>query len=69
MQARVLPVADTVSATVGAPLTLATLSINCEQPAGTVGVTVYPGGQSVSLADDGIGLDQAKLSKTSKRRS
>jgi hypothetical protein len=54
---RLLPIADTISGSVGSPVTLAFLNINCAQPAGNVSVTVTPGGQSVTLADDGNGAD------------
>jgi hypothetical protein len=57
--ARLLPVADDVSASVGTPLRLSALNINCAQPAGNVTVHVSPGNQSVILADDGGGGDIA----------
>jgi subtilisin family serine protease len=56
---RLQPVADTVSGVVGKPLTLAALNIRCAQPAGNVLLTVSPGGQTVTLADDGANGDQA----------
>jgi hypothetical protein len=56
---RLLPVADTISGSVGSPVTLAFLNISCAQPAGNVTVTVVPGNQSVTLVDDGSGADQA----------
>jgi subtilisin family serine protease len=59
LRSRLLPVADTISATVGQPVTLSALSINCAQPAGPVSVSISPGGQTVTLADDGTGTDQA----------
>ena len=59
LSSRLLPVADTVSATVGQPVALSALSIACAQPLGPVTVTISPGGQTVTLADDGAGPDQA----------
>src|SRR5262249_23630645 len=35
------------------------LNINCENPNGSVSVSVSPGGQTVTLLDDGLGSDQA----------
>jgi hypothetical protein len=57
--ARLLPVADTVSGSVGTSITLSTLNINCAQPAGTVTVGISPGNQIVTLSDDGTGSDLA----------
>ena len=59
VQTRTLPIEDTIPATVGNPVILAALSINCAQAAGPVSVTVSPGGQTVTLADDGANPDQA----------
>lgn len=59
LQSRTLPVADTFTATAGNPVTVAAMSINCAQPSGPVRVAVTPGGQTVTLADDGIAPDQA----------
>ena len=59
VQARLLPVADTISATAGNPVTLEALSINCALAVGPISVTVSPGGQTVTLADDGVAPDQA----------
>ena len=56
---RLQPVANTIPATVGQPVTLAVLNINCGQPGGPVQVTVSPGGQSITLLDNGTGADQA----------
>ena len=53
------PALNSVPATVGQPLTLAALSINCGQSAGPVQVTVSPGGQTISLLDNGVAPDQA----------
>jgi hypothetical protein len=35
------------------------LNINCASPNGSVSVSVSPGGQTVTLLDDGLGSDQA----------
>src|SRR2546425_2329549 len=56
---RLTPVGTTISGSVGTPLDLAVLNITCANPNGTVSVTVNPGGQIVSLTDDGLGSDQA----------
>ena len=54
VQGRVLPTTDVISGSVGTPVVLSALNINCAQPAGAVQVTVSPGGQIIQLADDGI---------------
>jgi subtilisin family serine protease len=56
---RLLPVQSTVSGSVGTPITLAFLNINCSQPAGNVTVTVNPGSQNVTLVDNGTSPDLA----------
>src|SRR3989449_415709 len=56
---RLTPVGNTISNSVGTPLDLAVLNITCANPGGNVSVTVDPGGQIVSLTDDGLGSDQA----------
>jgi subtilase family protein/fervidolysin-like protein/VCBS repeat protein/FG-GAP repeat protein len=56
---RLLPVPDTVSGSVGAPITLSFLNIHCAQPAGNVTVSISPGTQTVTLTDDGTGADLA----------
>ena len=56
---RLGPVADTVAGSVGTPIGLSVLNINCALPNGDVVVTVDPGGQTVTLLDDGLGRDQA----------
>src|SRR6185436_9667978 len=45
--------------TVGTPVSLAALHINCGKPGGIVTVTVQPDGAVVTLSDDGAGSDQA----------
>src|SRR5574341_1550536 len=55
--ARLRPTLNTVVGSVGAPINLDALHINCAAPNGSVNVTVNPGGQIVplnSLDDDGI---------------
>ncbi|HSC96833.1 MAG TPA: S8 family serine peptidase [Burkholderiales bacterium] len=56
---RLTPIADTVLVNVDTPLNLSVLNINCALPNGDVVVTVSPGGESVTLLDDGVGVDQA----------
>ncbi len=56
---RLLPVGTTIGGSVGTPVDLAVLHINCANPNGGVSVAVNPGGQIVSLVDDGLGSDQA----------
>ncbi|MEW6268883.1 MAG: S8 family serine peptidase, partial [Thermodesulfobacteriota bacterium] len=55
---RLRPVPAAVKAVVGRPLELAALNIRCAVPNGEVTVTVAPGGQAVTLRDDGAGIDQ-----------
>ena len=59
LTSRLLPVPDTISGAVGAPIVLSTLNINCAASAGNVSVQISPGGQTVTLTDDGTGADQA----------
>jgi len=56
---RLTPFADNAAANVGAPVNLSVLNINCAAPNGDVSITVDPGGETVTLLDDGVGLDQA----------
>ena len=56
---RLLPVGDPASATIGAPVQLAVLNINCAAPAGGVTATITPGNTVVTLLDDGVAPDQA----------
>jgi len=56
---RILPVPNTISGAVGIPIVLSAYNINCAAPAGNVTVQVNPGGQTVTLTDDGTGSDQA----------
>jgi hypothetical protein len=43
---------------IGSVINLAALHINCEVPNGEVNVVIAPGGQLVTLRDDGSGFDQ-----------
>jgi hypothetical protein len=43
---------------VGRPMELSVLNVRCAAPDGDVTVTVNPGGQAVTLRDDGVGKDQ-----------
>jgi len=54
---RVRPIGHPISASLGVPVTLAALHINCADPNGNVNVTVNPGGQVITLLDDGQGVD------------
>jgi hypothetical protein len=56
---RLTPIADTVAGSIGTPIGLSVLNINCAVPNGDVVVTVNPGGETITLLDDGLGLDQA----------
>jgi subtilisin family serine protease len=59
VKARLLPINGILAGTVGSPIPLSFLNINCSQPAGNVAVQVTPGGQTIALTDDGSGTDQA----------
>jgi subtilisin family serine protease len=59
VQTRLSPVADIASGAVGQPFVISALNIDCEQPAGSVTVSVSPGNQSFTLVDDGTGTDIA----------
>ncbi len=55
---RLTPVTETVLGSVGTPIGLSVLNIHCATPSGDVAVTVDPGGEVVTLRDDGLGRDQ-----------
>lgn len=59
VMSRVEPRNDIVTTVSGAHVSVEMLNINCDQPAGNVTVTVQPGGQTLTLLDDGVGPDQA----------
>jgi hypothetical protein len=56
---RLRPIGNTISGSIGTLVDLAALHINCASPNSNVTVTVNPGGQIVTLLDDGVGSDQA----------
>jgi subtilisin family serine protease len=56
---RLLPIGASVTGAVGTAVDLAALNINCASPNGNVVVAVEPGGQTVTLVDDGLGADRA----------
>ena len=56
---RLRPIANTINGSVGEPINLSALHIKCADPAGDVVVTVEPGGETVTLLDNGSGFDQA----------
>src|SRR5262245_5304242 len=56
---RVRPISNSVSGSVGVPIDLSALNINCSAPNGNVEITVDPVEQTVTLLDDGLGSDQA----------
>jgi subtilisin family serine protease len=58
VQSRLLPIPDTVGTTAGTPVTFEALSINCANSVGPVTATVSPGGQTLTLVDDGTNGDQ-----------
>jgi subtilisin family serine protease len=55
---RLRPIRSVLHTVVGRPMELAALHIRCAAPNGNVTVTVAPGGQTVTLRDDGLGPDQ-----------
>jgi hypothetical protein len=55
---KLAPMADTLQVLRGAQVEISALHINCGAPAGPLELTVSPGGGTVSLADDGQGLDR-----------
>ena len=55
---RLRPIRTAVHAVVGHPMELSALHIQCAAPNGNVTVTVSPGGQTITLRDDGAGIDQ-----------
>jgi len=55
---RLRPVPASATTTPGLPLNLAALHINCANPNGNVDVSVSPGGETITLTDNGLGFDQ-----------
>jgi subtilisin family serine protease len=58
LTSRLRPVPSAVTAVVGQPMDLAVLNVRCAAPNGNVTVTVNPGGQAITLHDDGTDIDQ-----------
>ncbi|HYL85981.1 MAG TPA: S8 family serine peptidase [Candidatus Angelobacter sp.] len=58
VRARLLPRDDNLYVTVGEPLVLAALNIDCARPNGTFSVLVDGGAAAIPLLDDGQGNDQ-----------
>ncbi|HWP59715.1 MAG TPA: S8 family peptidase, partial [Candidatus Acidoferrales bacterium] len=56
--ARLRPTGNRVATTIGMPVSLAALHVNCANPNGAVSVAVNPGSQVVTLLDNGSGFDQ-----------
>ena len=56
---RLSPVGNTINGAIGGVIGLSAVHINCATPNGEVTVVVNPGGQAVTLKDDGLGTDQA----------
>jgi hypothetical protein len=56
---RLQPALALIAGSVGQPIVLSALNINCSQPAGNVQVTVSPGNQTIPLLDDGSAVDLA----------
>lgn len=57
VQARVAPVATTVTAALGEAVRFEYLNINCDGPNGPVSLTVNPGEQTITLKDEGSNGD------------
>ena len=56
---RLRPIGNSVSGSVGTPIDLAALNINCANPNGNIDIMIDPTGEIVTLLDDGLGSDQA----------
>jgi hypothetical protein len=52
------PLFETISLAVGASLLLEAINIDCATPNGNVTVDIEPGGETVTLVDDGTGNDE-----------
>ncbi len=55
---RLKPAQNAITTTPGTAITVAALNINCAVGNGNVAVTVSPGGQVLTLTDDGVAPDQ-----------
>lgn len=58
VSARLRPLSSTLSVGPGSPIELSALNIDCGNPNGNVVVNVSPGGETVTLLDDGLDSDQ-----------
>jgi hypothetical protein len=58
VRSRLRPIGNTITAGLGMPVNLAALHINCASPNGDVQVTADPGGQILTLVDNGVAPDQ-----------
>jgi subtilisin family serine protease len=56
---RLRPVGNVITGSIGTPIDLAALHINCADPNGDVVLMVDPTEESVTLVDDGVASDQA----------
>jgi subtilisin family serine protease len=56
--ARLRPIGDAPKVPAGSAIDVRAVHINCANPNGQTSVTVMPGGQTVTLADNGVGADQ-----------
>jgi len=52
------PTGSTTTVEIGSPLNLSAIHVNCSNPNGDVNVTVSPGGEIITLLDDGNNSDQ-----------
>jgi subtilisin family serine protease len=59
VESRLQPTQNVIAGSVGVPIRLEVLNINCAQPGGAVQVMVSPGGATINLVDDGTGTDLA----------
>lgn len=55
---RIRPIGDRVQTSIGMPVNLAAMHINCASPNGDVSITVNTENQTVTLLDNGLGFDQ-----------
>ena len=58
VSSRLLPIASDIQVLRGSLIDIAALNINCAVPNGDVVLTITPGGNTVTLTDDGQGIDQ-----------
>ncbi len=55
---RLRPIANTTSGSIGVPIDLSALHINCANPNGDVIIDINSGSETITLTDDGSGTDQ-----------